>query len=264
MPKIRLPYPAEFRQRIIKLARAGRTPAKLSREFGPTAQSIANWIAQDARDRGKPLPGKEGPTSAEREERVRLRRQLRQVQQERDILAKVIRPGSPPATRRRPRRLRARERKPADASNALSVRGMCRVLKVSPSGYYDWRMPQVRAELREAGHYVSQASRPSDAQSVHSGREPQARLHGDRWARSPALGPELLCRSTLKGTTSSKKPALKNTSCPPRRPVYGIRSLGRSTFGRHQHSLGLSRRCNQKRPSRRFDPRCGLFDSFRH
>jgi transposase len=89
MPKTRPPYPAEFRQQIIELARAGRTPAELSREFGPTAQSIANWLAQDGRDRGKPLPGKEGLTSAEREELVRLRRQLRQVQQERDILAKA-------------------------------------------------------------------------------------------------------------------------------------------------------------------------------
>lgn len=56
MPKSKPPYPAEFHQRIIELARAGRTPAELSRVFGPTAQSIANWIAQDARDRGKPLP----------------------------------------------------------------------------------------------------------------------------------------------------------------------------------------------------------------
>ena len=59
MPKSKPPYPAQFRQQIIELAHAGRTPADLSREFGPTAQSIANWIAQDARDRGKPLPGKE-------------------------------------------------------------------------------------------------------------------------------------------------------------------------------------------------------------
>lgn len=89
MPKSKPPYPAEFRQQIIELARAGRTPAQLSREFGPTAQSIANWIAQDGRDRGKPLPGKEGLSSAEREELVRLRRENRRLQQERDILAKA-------------------------------------------------------------------------------------------------------------------------------------------------------------------------------
>lgn len=89
MPRTNPPYPAEFRQQIVELARAGRAPAELSREFGPSAQSICNWIAQDARDRGQPLPGKEGLTTAEREELLMLRRQLRQVQQERDILAKA-------------------------------------------------------------------------------------------------------------------------------------------------------------------------------
>jgi transposase len=89
MSKTKPPYPAEFRQQIIELARAGRTPAQLSREFGPTAQSITNWIAQDGRDRGKPLPGKEGLTTAEHDELVRLRRRLRQVEQERDVLAKA-------------------------------------------------------------------------------------------------------------------------------------------------------------------------------
>ena len=77
MPKSKPPYPAEFRQQIIELARAGRTPAQLASEFGPTAQSIANWIAQDARDRGKPVADKEGLTTVEREELVCLRRQLR-------------------------------------------------------------------------------------------------------------------------------------------------------------------------------------------
>ena len=68
---------------------AGKTPATLAREFDCTAQTIANWVAQAARDDGKPLPGKDGLSSAEREELVRLRRQLRQVQMERDILAKA-------------------------------------------------------------------------------------------------------------------------------------------------------------------------------
>lgn len=89
MAKTRPPYPAAFREQIVELARAGRSPAELSREFGPTAQSIANWIGQAARDAGQPLPGKEGLSSTEREELVRLRRQLKQVQMERDILAKA-------------------------------------------------------------------------------------------------------------------------------------------------------------------------------
>ena len=89
MPKSRPPYPAEFRQQIIELARAGRSPAELSREFGCSAQTIVNWVAQAAIDAGKPLLGKDGLTSAEREELSRLRRQVRQLQMERDILAKA-------------------------------------------------------------------------------------------------------------------------------------------------------------------------------
>ena len=89
MPKSRPPYAAEFRQQMIELARAGKTPAQLSKEFGVTAQTVSNWVAQAARDAGKPLLGKEGLSSAERQELVQLRRQLKQVQTERDILAKA-------------------------------------------------------------------------------------------------------------------------------------------------------------------------------
>ena len=89
MAKTRLPYPAEFRQQMIELTQAGRTPSELAREFNVTAQTITNWVGQAARDAGRTLPGKEGLTSAEREELTRLRRQVKQLQTERDILAKA-------------------------------------------------------------------------------------------------------------------------------------------------------------------------------
>lgn len=59
MPATKPPYPAEFRQQIIELVSTGRLPAELAREFGCTAQTIANWVGQAAIDRGKPLPGKD-------------------------------------------------------------------------------------------------------------------------------------------------------------------------------------------------------------
>ena len=52
MSKVRPPYPAEFRQQMVELVRAGRSPAELSREFGVTAQSITNWVGQAAIDSG--------------------------------------------------------------------------------------------------------------------------------------------------------------------------------------------------------------------
>jgi transposase len=89
MPTSKPPYPAAFRQQMIELVESGRTPAQLSREFGVTAQTISNWVAQAAIDKGKPSTGKDALSSAEREELNRLRRENRRLQTERDILAKA-------------------------------------------------------------------------------------------------------------------------------------------------------------------------------
>ena len=89
MRRSRPPYPAEFRRQMVELVQTGRTPGELSREFGVTSQSISAWVAQAAADSGKPLPGKDVLSAAEREELARLRRQVKRLEQERDILAKA-------------------------------------------------------------------------------------------------------------------------------------------------------------------------------
>ena len=53
MPKSHPAYPAAFREQILELVRAGRTPEELAKEFEPTAQTIRNWMAQAERDRGE-------------------------------------------------------------------------------------------------------------------------------------------------------------------------------------------------------------------
>ena len=89
MPIPKPPYPAEFRRQMVELVQSGRTPAQLAREFNCSAQSISTWVAQAAADHGRPVRGKDVLTSAEREELARLRRENRQLKQERDILAKA-------------------------------------------------------------------------------------------------------------------------------------------------------------------------------
>ena len=86
MPKSHRPYAPEFRRQMVDLVRSGRTPEALSREFEPTAQAIWNWVRQADRDDGR---RQDGPTSGEREELTRLRRENRQLRQEREILAKA-------------------------------------------------------------------------------------------------------------------------------------------------------------------------------
>ena len=58
MPTSVPPYPAEFRQQIVDLHRAGRTIGELSREFGVSKQSISNWTVQAAAERAKPALNK--------------------------------------------------------------------------------------------------------------------------------------------------------------------------------------------------------------
>ena len=89
MPKSKPPYPAAFRSQMVELVQAGRKPSELAREFGVTAQSIAAWVAQAAADSGKPSPRKDVLSTAEHEELARLRRQVKRLEQERDILAKA-------------------------------------------------------------------------------------------------------------------------------------------------------------------------------
>lgn len=79
-------YPPEFRQQLIALVHAGRTPESLAKEFEPSAQTIRNWAAQAERDGGLRT---DGLTTDERSELTRLRRELKQVKLEREILSKA-------------------------------------------------------------------------------------------------------------------------------------------------------------------------------
>ena len=85
MGKSRRPYAPEFRRQMVELARSGRTPEELGREFPPCAESIRHWINQADIDEGR----RNGLTSAEREELQRLRRENRRLREEREILAKA-------------------------------------------------------------------------------------------------------------------------------------------------------------------------------
>ena len=86
MPKTRPPYAPEFRRQIIELARTGRTPAELAKEFKLSSQTVRNWVRQGDLDTGRRT---DGLTSQEREELQRLRRENRRLKLEREILAKA-------------------------------------------------------------------------------------------------------------------------------------------------------------------------------
>ncbi len=86
MQRIRSRYAPEFRRQMVELARSGRPPESLGREFEPSAESIRNWVRQADRDEGL---REDGLTSVEREEVRRLRREVKQLRMEREILKKA-------------------------------------------------------------------------------------------------------------------------------------------------------------------------------
>ena len=86
MPKSHKPYPPEYRRRIVELARAGRSLAELAREFEPTENCIRNWVKQVDLDNGR---RHDGLTTDERAELIQLRREVRVLREEKEILKKA-------------------------------------------------------------------------------------------------------------------------------------------------------------------------------
>lgn len=86
MPKTRPPYPPEYRMRILELVAAGRSPRRLAEEFEVTETTIRNWIRQDDLDEGRRT---DGLTTEERQELNKLRREVKTLREEREILKKA-------------------------------------------------------------------------------------------------------------------------------------------------------------------------------
>ena len=82
-------YAPEFRQQMVELVQAGRKPGELAKEFGCHDSSINAWVRQARADELGGGSADAALTTAERQELAQLRKQLRQVTQERDILAKA-------------------------------------------------------------------------------------------------------------------------------------------------------------------------------
>jgi len=79
-------YPPEFRRKIIDLVRSGRTVNAVAREFEVARQSVTNWLKQDDLDSGR---RSDGLTTADIAEVSKLRRRVRELEMERDILKKA-------------------------------------------------------------------------------------------------------------------------------------------------------------------------------
>ena len=90
MGKVQKVYTREFKQEAVRLVEtSGKSIAQIARELGISDSAIHNWRKELAKHGEEAFSGK-GHRTALEEENHRLQKELERVQQERDILKKVV------------------------------------------------------------------------------------------------------------------------------------------------------------------------------
>ena len=210
-------FSPEFKAEIVELRRQpGWTVASACEEFDPLETAVRRWVHQAEVDAGV----RPGVTSAEAEEVARLRKQLREVTEERDIPARAV--GF--FAKGTPMNARCRAFVEAEKQAGRNLAKACELLRVSRSAFYDWH------QHTPAARQISDAELSERIGAIHAA---SVRLASD----STRLAQEL-------GTPR------------PQRPLRRVRAVREAVAqGLHVHLAHAARGRGRPRPARLVAPR---------
>ncbi|XVU29876.1 IS3 family transposase [Actinoplanes sp. CA-054009] len=146
-------YPPEFRADAVALyrSRPGATYASIADDLGVNRETLRSWVRLDDERRGaggsrppRPVAAAEQGSGSAEQENAELRRRVRELEEERDILRKAARYFAGGDA------LVNRFQFVADHQQRYGVKRLCMVLGVARSSFYYWRATAPDRAARDA------------------------------------------------------------------------------------------------------------------
>ncbi|HYR49409.1 MAG TPA: IS3 family transposase [Candidatus Eisenbacteria bacterium] len=172
----------EFKAEAVALVRTGgRNAGQVARELGLADSLVRTWVRQAEVDAGKGPAG--ALTTAEKEELSQLRREVKVLRMEREILKKgghLLRQGE-----------RVKFAFISEEKVAFPVAVLCRLLAVSPSGFY---AAQGRPRSLHARRDDKLTEQVVGAHAASKGRYGSPRVHAELKAAGECVGRKRVAR----------------------------------------------------------------------
>ncbi|MFC8848537.1 MULTISPECIES: IS3 family transposase [unclassified Micromonospora] len=158
-------YPAEFKADAVALyrSRPGATIAQVADDLGVNRETLRSWVRADDQRRGA-TSGPAAPPAAGsvEDENAALRRRVRELEEERDILRKAARYFAGGDA------LVNRFQFVADHQQRYGVKRLCQIIGVSRSSFYYWRSAAEARAARQAAD-VALVGRIRAVHAAHDG-----------------------------------------------------------------------------------------------